>query len=103
LPLPLRGLSFAERRPKRDSTLLFAGSATRPAKREQEELAGFFHYLPRRWLCMAEAKIVGAEHTNQKICEKHYFLKRMGENRNDPNPFKFNFSAFLAALQKNRF
>jgi hypothetical protein len=47
---------------------------------------------------MAEAKMVSAEHTKQKICETHYFLKRMVENRNDPNPFKFNFSAFLAAF-----
>ena len=47
---------------------------------------------------MAEAKMVSAEHTKQKICETHYFLKRMVENRNDPNPFKFNFSAYLAAF-----
>ena len=32
------------------------------------------------------------------MCETHYFLKRMVENRNAPNPFKFNFSAFLAAF-----
>jgi len=50
---------------------------------------------------MAEAKIVSAEDTKEKICEAHYFLKRMVENRNDPNPSKFTFSAVPAAFDSN--
>ena len=47
---------------------------------------------------MAEAKILSAEDMKERICETHYFLKRMVENRNDLNLFKLNFSAFLAAF-----
>jgi hypothetical protein len=47
---------------------------------------------------VAKPKKVDAGDTKEKICEAQYFLQRMVENRNDPNPFKFNLSAFLTAF-----
>jgi hypothetical protein len=45
---------------------------------------------------------VDADDTKEKICEAKYFLDKIVENVNDPNPFKYNLSAFLGAFRSIR-
>lgn len=47
---------------------------------------------------LAKAQKIDAEDTKEKICEAHYFLQKMIETQHDPDPFKFNLSAFLTAF-----
>jgi len=53
-------------------------------------------------IAMAKTTKVDAEDTKEKICEAKYFLEKIVENVNDPNPFKYNLSAFLGAFRSIR-
>jgi hypothetical protein len=52
---------------------------------------------------MAKMKELNVEDTKEKICEAKYFLDRIEENRNEPNPFKYNLSAFLTAFRSTTY